>query len=1165
MSSPSPLVSRFGSSVLAVFRHRWVWITAAIFLVLWFGHGPVLTWGVRAGLDAIGPATGVQVKAGHLDVRLNGPIEVRDLQVQVSNPEPSTTDIRAASVKLRFESFWRMFWNAGRVFSILEVRGLEGTLDVRAEALPPPPFRLPTLSLAQKEQLSAVLLRLMPLQVLADVPKLQVIGDGQQYTIDALNLRLIEGATGEVIANEVDVKIMDFAQVSKNVSGDTTWRNGALTVLGVKVREGVVVRSFGVNLARLGGIGLAWELGLFAGTVRGDLDIGEHLGFLHLGGTVSLVDLELEPVATMLKLEDNVGGRIRDARITYRGSPDFPMDSEIAVRLEAGDFRWNDRGWETLELGATYIGRRLYLSNFHLAQESNLISANGEASIPADLAMLPKTRFFVNLSADVRNVEALANLVGPQLGDMHGQLSLHGSLSGDAGELDGYLNALANDLQIAGLPSGSAKVSAVVKTTEIEVKHFEFWSGEDRVNAHATIAMQAPHQYSGDVSLTVNDLGLYAPLLPHSSGPQIFTGSAVLDWQGDGTVDAHSGAFQVQLKDVITDRTPTGLTGQFEGTYSPENLYVGVARVEHGGLAMAARLTLSRAGVNVMDLRLDRNTTRLLTGEAFLPLDVFALVQGDPLADALDLDRPVYAEVSSGVLQVAEMVRMLGQDVAASGTLSINFGAKGMLPELEVSGRLDAKDLSATFEDFAFPVTSIAIALSTKDARVALDGLVDVTGFQPMTVAGSMPFAFERLPDGGMRWFDENAPVDARLRFPDTSLEILRPFLPTAKTLAGVMSGSVDVSGSISEPRVAGGMKLSGGVIEMAQNLPVVRDLTADIGFDAAEMTIRHVRGEVGAGPFEVTGRVNYADTRNPQIQVSLKGDSVLIYRDPGFRLRADMNLRLDGSVAGGGSLSGTVDLVDGRIFRRLEITPLIVQSRVAGGGIEIPVLSGLVPPPWSEWTIDVRLKNQSPFLLIGNLATGDISPDLTFTGTFGNPTVSGVINLQNLQAYLPASDLIVPNGRISFTAENPFMPIMDVRGYAEVSGIRVQAFAYGPLSNANFAMRSDPPLSQENLILLVTTGVAPVGMSGAGLGVVAAGQGSILLLRSFARQLEPLGINIGSFVNRIGVSVIPPIDNTEGTSIAAEFRVNDQFSLIAGTDGYGFFNTGIQYTLRLR
>jgi hypothetical protein len=64
---------------------------------------------------------------------------------------------------------------------------------------------------------------------------------------------------------------------------------------------------------------------------------------------------------------------------------------------------------------------------------------------------------------------------------------------------------------------------------------------------------------------------------------------------------------------------------------------------------------------------------------------------------------------------------------------------------------------------------------------------------------------------------------------------------------------------------------------------------------------------------------------------------------------------------------------------------------------------------------------------------------------------------------------------------------------------------------------------------------------------------------------LEPFGINIGGFVNRLGVSVIPPLDTTQDTSVAAEFRVTDRFSLIAGTDGYGFFNSGLQYTIRFR
>lgn len=1150
---------------MRLLQQRWLWILVVIFAIFWFGHAPVLTWGARAGLRALEPAAGVVVTTGKMTVRLNGPIEIHDLQVTVSNPAASTTDMHAKYVRLRFASFWRMFWNRGRIFSSLEIIDLKGVLDVRPEALPPPPFRLPVLTAEQKERLSAALLRLMPLQASINSPALEILADHQVYRLNNTNIHLVEGAAGEATATDITADIAGFQQASTNVTGTTSWRNGKLTVQGVTIREGITIRSFSANFVKLGGIGMAWDIDVFDGTLRGDLDIGEHLGFLHLDGTLSAIDLNLDPLPEILNLRDRVAGNVRDARLTYRGNPDFPMDAEVALRLEASDFRWNDRGWKSLEIGATYIGRRLYLSNFHLAQEANLISANGEAAIPEDFSKLPNTRFFINLSADVRNVEALANLVGPKLGDTHGQLSLHGSLSGNDGELDGYINAMANDLEIAGLPRGSAKVSAVVTTTELQIRHFEFWSGEDRIQAHATMALQTPHQYSGDLSLKVHDLGLYAPLLPTENGFQIFTGSAGLEWQGDGTLENHSGAFQIHLDNVTTDLTPTGITGAFEGTYSPENIYIGVAQLSQGDLMLEGRLTLARSGINVQDLQLERSSARLLTGDAFLPLDIFAMTQGASLAEALSTDRPVYARITSGLLQVPELLRMAGQETDATGTVSLNFTASGKLPELQVGGQFEGKNLSAQVNDFAFPSTSIEVTLATIKDQITLEGRIDIDGFKPMTLAGTMPFAFERLPDGGMRWFQETAPIQAQLRFPDTSLEIFRPFLASARTLEGTMRGSVDVSGTLNAPRVDGGLTLSGGVIEFAQKLPVIRELNADIQFDTDEATIRHVRGEIGAGPFELKGVVNYSDVTNPSIRMTLTGDNVLVYRDPGFRLRADLALTAEGTLSGGGLLSGTVDLVDGRIFRRLEVTPFLIQSRVDGGGIEIPVTSGLVPPPWDQWKLDIRLRNGTPFLLVGNIATGEISPDLTFSGTFGDPTVAGVIRLQNLQAYLPASDLIVPDGQISFTADNPFMPIMDVRGYADVGGIRVQAFAYGPLSNANFAMRSDPPLSQENLILLVTTGVAPVGMSGAGLGVVAAGQGSILLLRSFARQMEPFGLNIGAFVNRLGVSIVPPANTTEGTAISAEFRITNQFSLIAGTDGYGFFNSGLQYTIRFR
>ena len=50
----------------------------------------------------------------------------------------------------------------------------------------------------------------------------------------------------------------------------------------------------------------------------------------------------------------------------------------------------------------------------------------------------------------------------------------------------------------------------------------------------------------------------------------------------------------------------------------------------------------------------------------------------------------------------------------------------------------------------------------------------------------------------------------------------------------------------------------------------------------------------------------------------------------------------------------------------------------------------------------------------------------------------------------------------------------LDVRGTAQALDYEVQAYAFGPLDKRRLILRSDPPLPQDSLIQLLTTGMAP-------------------------------------------------------------------------------------------
>lgn len=1137
-------------------------MTAILLAVFWFGHEPALVWGLRQGVDRLGAALGVKLDFESVRLHLFVPLEFRNVRFTVTNPPVSRTDVTAASIRVDSTSLWRMLFGDGRFVQSLVVDRLNGIFDFRPEAIIPQP--LPEFSPEHDRQIATTILRFLPLDIAVKSSNAIFLAENQSYTVRGVDGTFDELTTGRFDVAEALIEVGSIRQEIHNGTAATAWKNGVMYLSGLRLRDDVVIQDFVANFVNPGGITLDGDFSVFDGSLRLTVEFGTENALPHLDMAIAITNLPLAPIPEVAALDATASGVIRDGRITFRGNPDRIADIELSVRIAADDVRWNDRGWESLVVGANYIGRRLYLPSFELTQAENRISASGEVTIPENLETLPNSRFLVNLSADVRDLSALAALAGSPFEQMAGRLSLHGSLSGENGEIEGYLNGEASGVEYMGLTPASSRVSLVVAGNSLEVRSAELWSGDDRVTARGTIDLRPPHRYSGEITGAVADIGLYAPYAGEAAAGTVFTGAANWQWQGDGAGSSHSGAFRLKLENVMTSLTPTGLTGEFAGTYSPENIYFDTVRLTHGMLELGTRVTIASSGVKISDLALTRRELEILSGEAFVPLNVFALAAGGTLASALDSAKPVYAAFQSGDLSVADLSLMAGQETPVTGRLRVALSASGPLPSLRLSGGITGRDIALAVEDFSVPPTTVDIALDSADGRLVMNGSVAMRGFQPLTLTAGMPFAFEEMEDGGVRLFRTDAPIEARLSFPGASLEMLRPWLPTARHISGTIAGGLNVAGTLAAPKIDGEVNLRGGDIEITTETPRVSAVNGRVVFADSKLTCEFLRGTVGAGPFEITGWADVSNPTEPAIQLSLKGTKVLLARDAGQRLRADLDLsvRGQGSV---GEVSGSVRLVDGRVFRRLEVTPLLVPSPEQQAGFEVPTFSGLVPEPYSAWKLNVAVQNGTPFLLMGNLATGEISPELTIGGTLGHPFATGTVFLRNLQAYLPASTLMIPEGRIFFTEQQPFMPIMDVRARAEVSGYNVQMYAYGALRDTNLALRSDPPLSQENLIFLLTTGFVPTGMSGAGLGEAAVGQGGIILLRSLARQLEPLGIDLNDFVNRLTVNVVPPRDSSQTSALVSELRLTDRFSLSTGRDGFGFYNAGVQYTIRLR
>jgi hypothetical protein len=861
-------------------------------------------------------------------------------------------------------------------------------------------------------------------------------------------------------------------------------------------------------------------------------------------------------------IEPHATGTLGESRIAFRGNPERPIDAEATLLLAVDNLLWGERGWETFQVSASLQNRRMTVGELRLQQSENVLSANGEVALSADWRDIRSAPFLLNLSANIRDMGSLAGLLGSPFDETTGRMTLKAVLSGRGSSIDGFAGLEASGMGFRGRAIESVRADALFGAGEMQVNRLEVWSGGDRISAEGTIALTAPHAYAGSVEATIADLGAYAWIPPDPL--PVRSGGVTLHWQGDGHLRANSGAFQATLSSLVSDWTPDGLTAELSGTYSPGNIHFGKIALSHNQLNLGLTATLADSGVGVGQLRLMGGKTELAEGEMFLPINPFALAGGRPLEEAMVPDLEAYARFGTRRgLRISEVFALAGMKGPADGRVNLSAAVGGMPSSLQANVSFRIEDLQAT--EANLPPARIAMEMEASNGTATMNGTAAIGNLQPAEINATFPFGLIQDSNGKFVWIDPTGPLEALIAIPAFELSSLQAFVGENPKVSGTMSGRLAVAGSLAGPVFNGGLRIVGGAFDFGPQIPGIADLNVQAAFDGSEVRFPQFQGTIGAGFFEVMGLISLKEITTPRYDLRIDGTKLLVVRSPDMRLRTNLSLALAGDSSSG-SVSGDIGLVGGRIFKRIEITPLIAPlPSERERPFTPPVMSGLVPAPFSNWSLDIKIRNETPFVLTGNIASGEIVPDLHVTGTAGDPTLAGTVTITDARAFLPFSTLDIERGIISFKPTDPWMPYLDVRGVSEAMDYQIDLHASGSLRDKKLFLRSDPPLPQESIILLLTAGMAPGSFQGAGFGEAAIGQGGILLLRVLARQFDWHGLDAEALINRLQVTTSPPQLPGDRTTLSARFRLWENTALISEQDHLGFYNVGATYRLRFR
>jgi translocation and assembly module TamB len=484
---------------------------------------------------------------------------------------------------------------------------------------------------------------------------------------------------------------------------------------------------------------------------------------------------------------------------------------------------------------------------------------------------------------------------------------------------------------------------------------------------------------------------------------------------------------------------------------------------------------------------------------------------GQVRLDRLTMTRQASPELSGKLafrnLDVGAVVTALrspqGAGEEAPGSVSANAVDGQLSGDLTID-RLVTTDLaraSVRFKPSSLVVSRAGVKVALHPSEGALTLADDVLTLPPSVLDLSTPNGLKGAAtvQGSISDVSRSPTLGITAQLAPIDLGVLVGVVPKLERSQGTLSGSVAVKGRLAQPQIAGEVHVKGGDFGVHGLPGDISEVELDAVANAAELKIAHGTAKFAGGTLAVQGSMPLKSFAFDQGEATIAARDIHIAPAEGISTTfdADLVLSLNGATAGGAAglphVGGDV-LVTSFDYTRnmnLELNAFGVKSKRTNVETYDPSLDSVVFD-------GVRVRTRVPVKIRNNLIEVQLAVDsgaLTVTGTDQRVGLRGELHaLPGGRFHLRANDFEVRQGLIRFEDPTRIAPNVDVlavteyRRYTDTSaaaaagaaggtaggtGIwRISLHAYGDTENLRIELTSDPPLSQEDIVLLLTIGM---------------------------------------------------------------------------------------------
>lgn len=754
---------------------------------------------------------GWKFESGEVEGRLFHPVALRHVKLSRAQDSGVVTRLSLGHAKAAF-SLGKFLFQRGAKWC----KGLDlDELDLEIE-LPERAAKQAQAKTAATARWSAMPLRLlMPARIEARKVSLIVRQRDATLRFAGMNFSASDLERGTIRINEISARLPWLTKDFRNCEGVLTMDDTSLGISEMTLADGLRVERITTDILNLAGGGLEAELDLtaFDGSIRGLFRGIEPDGSVEISG--SFVRIAISELAAFLESNDTSSGTLNEGKFSFRGSPNDLAHATLSTRLVASDFSWGKRRWNSLVLGATMVDRRLQIPEFNLKQADNELTIKGDMTWPRAGVKWWQSDFAFDIAARINNLSELSALLGPGFGDTSGKATIDGAIRGQDRSFSGQLMVAGSRLSYRTAPLDTLQAEIKLNGNELQLTRCEFRHGDDYVRGNGVVNIIGDKRYWAQIKASLQDVALYSAFMEKPLVPVQLAGGLVLDWSGDGTASAHSGAFNAQFRKlrILNEKSSHPVNADLEATYSPGNVFFSKFLVSDDQSYFTSRITVGPRLVNLQSMLLQVGNKAQLDGSALLPIDVWTAWRNASWKGVVDLDGHWDVHLNAKKLDLQKASLLTGRELPVKGEIDGRLDGTGKLNEVDAKGTLVLANAQLPISSSPLEISLQAAQLGVVNQHVGIERIKARLNGSELEASGMLDFRNVRDPVLALNLISGNVAV--------TAMETLRLEAAIALKISGPLNAA-NVSGkaTLKSAEVLGGLDLVAMLTPGGRNLP---------------------------------------------------------------------------------------------------------------------------------------------------------------------------------------------------------------------------------------------------------------------------------------------------------------------------------------------------------